>query len=61
VDEPLESPLVFRGIGTEYEAHHRVVEEGLTEDVDHLGYIIPDEPEDGAEHARRAVQLLQQS
>ena len=53
MDELLASLLVAHGVGTEYEAHHRVVAEGLAEDVDHLGYVIPAETEDRLKLARR--------
>ena len=51
VDEGPESLLVVHGVGTEYETHHRVVEERFAQDVDYLRCIVPAEPEDSLELA----------
>ena len=51
--ERLESPLVVRHVGAEYEAYHRIVSKGLTEHVDHFSYITLAEPENSLKHAQQ--------
>jgi len=51
--ERLESLLVVRHVGAEYEVHHRIVSKGLTEHVDHFSYITLAESENSLKHAQR--------